>query len=109
MNWHHLRDRCFDLLAPRHCVFCGIRAEGDERSICQPCRNDMPWRSPAMMAAANDFVVQVALLDYCFPVDVALKRFKFGRKLHYGAAFAELLCEAAPLLPGGDQVPVATW
>lgn len=39
------------------------------------------------------------MMDYVFPIDVAIKAFKFRRKLEYGPAFAEILCAARDLLP----------
>jgi len=41
------------------------------------------------------------MLHYSFPVDVAIKAFKFNRKLFYAAALSELLCSAEKLLPDG--------
>jgi len=40
-----------------------------------------------------------APLTYEFPVDAAIRQFKFHRKLHYASAFGELLCKAAADLP----------
>ncbi len=45
------------------------------------------------------FAVAVAPLAYEFPVDAAIRLFKFHRKLHYASAFGELLCAAAADLP----------
>jgi len=41
------------------------------------------------------------MLHYSYPVDVAIKALKFKRKLFYAAAFSEVLCSAANLLPDG--------
>lgn len=41
----------------------------------------------------------VALLEYGFPVDAALKALKFKRRLYYAPAFAEILCDAMRFLP----------
>jgi ComF family protein len=43
--------------------------------------------------------VAAAPLAYEFPVDAAIRMFKFHRKLHYATAFGELLCGAAADLP----------
>ncbi|MCH9694897.1 MAG: hypothetical protein K0U72_10340 [Gammaproteobacteria bacterium] len=43
----------------------------------------------------------MAMLDYSFPVDAAVKALKFGRKLHYGPALAETLFAGLHLLPEG--------
>ena len=34
-----------------------------------------------------------------FPVDAAVRQFKFRRKLYYAPAFGELLCRAVARLP----------
>jgi len=90
-----------DLLAPRSCVFCGTLSEPDENSICTACFEDLPWNEPAVSPTPGIFVCSIAMLHYSFPVDVAIKAFKFNRKLFYAAAFSEVLCTAAELLPGG--------
>ena len=41
------------------------------------------------------FAGAAAPLAYEFPVDAAIRLFKFHRKLHYASAFGELLCAAA--------------
>jgi predicted amidophosphoribosyltransferase len=45
------------------------------------------------------FAGAAAPLAYEFPVDAAIRLFKFHRKLHYASAFGELLCAAAADLP----------
>ncbi len=45
------------------------------------------------------FQVAAAPLAYEFPVDAAIRMLKFHRKLHYAAAFGEVLCGAAVDLP----------
>ena len=39
------------------------------------------------------------MLHYSFPVDAAIKAFKFNRKLFYAPAFTEVLYSARPVLP----------
>jgi ComF family protein len=41
----------------------------------------------------------IAPLAYEFPIDAAVKALKFRRRLHYGPAFAQLLCRASRDLP----------
>ena len=43
--------------------------------------------------------MEVAPLAYEFPVDAAIKSFKFRRKLFYGPAFAQLLTRVSHELP----------
>jgi ComF family protein len=85
-----------DFLAPRSCVFCGIE---DDCSICRACHADLPWNEPAVSPEQSVFECSIAMLHYEFPVDVAIKRLKFSRKLFYAPAFGEILCAACPLLP----------
>jgi ComF family protein len=90
-----------DFLAPRSCVFCGTLSEPGENSICTACFKDLPWNKPAVSPTPGIFECSIAMLHYSFPVDVAIKAFKFNRKLFYAAAFSEVLCSAEELLPGG--------
>jgi ComF family protein len=104
---------------PRRCAFCGATRRHRESSICAGCERDLP-RIPVQcpgcarpLAAKPDdgvlcadcqdrptpFHVAVAPLAYEFPVDAAIRLFKFHRKLHYATAFGELLCIAAAELP----------
>lgn len=120
-------------LMPRRCVFCGVLAHDDERYICNACTRDLPWIShschycalpipgplptgvpcascqlePPLLTAA------VAPLHYSFPVDAAIKAFKFHRKLNYQPAFSDILLGAAASLPAGIDallpVPLYRW
>lgn len=45
------------------------------------------------------FRMALAPLSYEFPVDAAIKMFKFRRRLHYAPAFGALLCKAFAELP----------
>ena len=62
-------------LWPVCCVFCGERQKTERRPICGDC------------------------LRYAFPLDAAIKLFKFRRRLWYATAFAELLGGACHNLP----------
>jgi ComF family protein len=101
---------------PDCCVFCGARAFD---CMCFSCRADLPrienpcgrcnqplgrMRSRERQDRTADLIhcadcqqrpppferARAAVL-YAFPVDVALKAFKFGHALYYVPAFAELL------------------
>lgn len=104
---------------PRRCAFCGAARRHGEPTICPGCEGDLPWISEQCagcarpLAAKPDegvlcaecqerptpFQVAAAPLAYEFPVDAAIRMFKFHRKLHYAAVFGELLCGAAVDLP----------
>lgn len=103
--------RLDDSIMALRCVFCGTRSLPNEGRVCCGCRRDLPWNIQACARCAEPvavelpegvhcakcqkvqppFRVTVAPLRYEFPVSAGLKALKFGRKLHYGAAFGELL------------------
>jgi ComF family protein len=104
---------------PRRCAFCGVPRRREATAICAGCANDLPWITaqcpgcarplaakpgdgvpcPGCQDRPPPFHVAAAPLAYEFPVDAAIRQFKFHRKLHYAAAFGELLCTAAAELP----------
>ena len=86
-------------LLPESCVFCGTACREREAGICSGCLADLPWQSQLTTAALPPLRLMAAPLEYAFPVDAALKSFKFHRRLEYGPALAELLCRVMPLLP----------
>ncbi len=118
---------------PRRCVFCGVLAGADERYICDACNKDLPWIAnscefcampvpaplprgvpcascqvePAVFAAA------IVPLHYSFPLDSAIKAFKFHRKLYYQPAFSDILLGAVTRLPADIDallpVPLHRW
>ena len=104
---------------PRSCVFCGMKRRHREASICPACDSDLPWireRCPGCarpLAATPSagvvcaecqghpppFEAAVAPLAFEFPVDAAIRLFKFHRRLQYADAFGELLCRSFAELP----------
>lgn len=92
--------RAFDkAVMPLRCVFCGTRTRQEERYICDGCSNDLPYIESPPPTAGSPLEFDIAPLAYAFPVDAAIKAFKFGRKVYYAPAFAELLCAASEMLP----------
>ena len=109
---------------PRCCTFCGVRRQAGRSSICAGCERDLPWiqeqcpgcarplaatpGAGVLCAECQDrptpFDVAAAPLAYEFPIDAAIRLFKFHRKLHYANAFGELLCKAAANLPSDIDV-----
>ena len=105
---------------PRCCVFCGIKRRHDESSICPGCDKDLPWireqcpgcarplattPGPGVVCAECQdrpppFTAAIAPLAFEFPVDAAIRLFKFHRRLQYADAFGELLCRSLADLPG---------
>ena len=105
---------------PLCCTFCGTRSASGERRICRACHTDLPWIAKACLRCAQPVATAlrpgvfcaacqknpppqratVAPLRYAFPVDAGLKALKFGRRLYYAPAFAELLCPEMQRLAG---------
>ena len=90
--------RFLDFLAPPSCVFCGVASVGQEKSICHACFADLPWNQPPVATSPGIIESVVAVTDYAFPVDKAIKALKFERKLFYSLALAEILCAGANVL-----------
>ena len=82
------------VLWPVRCVFCG-RAQPSP--VCRSCHADLPWVEPCFRL--EPFAAAAAPLAYAFPVDAAIRRFKFHRRLFYTPAFAGLMRPAVGLLP----------
>lgn len=93
--------RAFDnAVMPLRCVFCGMRTREPEKHICAGCDEELPRIESSPPPVSSSFHTTVASVAYEFPVDAAIKAFKFQRKLYYAPAFAEMLCEACKKLPG---------
>ncbi len=82
-----------DAVMPRRCVFCGVPALPAEGAICAACRDDLPRAERRTAGAGPGIERVIAPLAYEFPVDAAIKAFKFRRRLYYAPAMAQLLCE----------------
>ncbi len=111
--------RLDDALMPLRCAFCGTRTGYAGEQICSGCVDDLPWIADACALCAAPlevalpsgvhcatcqarpppFTVTLAPLRYQFPVDAGLKALKFGRRLHYVAAFAGVLAGQLERLP----------
>ena len=91
--------RILDFLAPPTCAFCGLPTAPPETGICGACFADLPWNEAPVSTSPGIFDACIAMLNYSFPVDVAIKALKFSRKLYYAPAFVEVLLTAEALLP----------
>jgi ComF family protein len=98
-----------DLLFPWHCVVCGLSCES--RGICNPCMSRLPWNSHACEACglplahiADQFCgaclktppvwdTVFCPLQFKFPVDRLIQRFKYHRDLAAGAVLGRMLIE----------------
>jgi len=116
-NFAAVRVRAADAARrlPAHCVFCGDRVAAGGHRICDGCRADLPLNVPACPRCAAPlgpaesgvtpctaclkrpppFVAAVAPLRYAYPVDAALRAFKFRGRLWYAPAFGKLMADAA--------------
>ena len=99
--------RVLDALLPRHCLMCGLASGAG--NLCNPCRADLPrsgqrclqcglplpgqgnTRCGACLQRAPPWDRVVAALDYAFPTDVLVKRFKFRRNMACGEVLGEEL------------------
>lgn len=95
---------------PQHCLLCAGPAV--DQAICTACRTDLPWHGTpacpvcalstpggsvcgACLKHAPAFDTTLAALDYRFPLDVVLQRYKYGGGLEIALAVGELLSSAA--------------
>lgn len=86
-------------LAPKRCVFCGTRARQAERFVCTGCNDELPYIDSSPPPASSPLEAEVTPLAYEFPVDAAIRAYKFRRRLYYAPAFADILVAAIPALP----------
>jgi len=102
--------RILDAVLPRHCICCGS-VSGDS-NLCPPCRAELPRiRHPCRLCGAalsvnTDSICGACLkrappwqcgvtgLDYRFPVDQLVCRFKFKRDFACGQVLARELLRA---------------
>jgi ComF family protein len=123
-----------DHLLPPHCLLCGLESEAGR--LCAPCRADLPRSRhhcrqcglPLRTFEDDDIALScgaclrspprwrqaVAALDYRFPVDRLVCRFKFRRDLACGAVLKEellaaVLQRAGPLPELIVPVPLHRW
>ena len=112
-----------DLLLPPHCLLCGLPS--DDGRLCAPCRADLPRShhpcgqcalpvrtfddssvTPlcgGCLSAPPPWQQAVAALEYRFPADHLVRRFKFRRDLACGAVLQEELAAAVKRL--ADPLP----
>ena len=119
-----------ELLLPRHCVLCNARSE---HNLCQGCYTDLPVIRDAcfrcaiplgsLQTNANMEVNQsalcgqcikrppafdhtVAALEYQFPVNVLVRRFKFKRSLACGVVLSDRLSKSVEsAYPDHENLP----
>ena len=115
-----------DWLLPRYCLMCGDPS-GD-MNLCLPCQADLPRTGPCCrrcglkLKGEHDGVCAPCLLhpplwervlpalEYAFPVDVLVQKFKFNRSLACGEVLAQAMlravdCAEAPSSSTGLQGP----
>lgn len=112
-------ESLLDLFLPRHCVACGL-ASGDS-NLCRPCTAELPRNLNACQQCGLKLSVLadtlcgnclkspppwqfgVAGLDYRFPVDQLVCRFKFRRDLASGQVLGMQLLAA--IQRGNNPLP----
>jgi len=92
-----LRNMCRAAWPPR-CIFCGFDVAVECTAICESCYIELPWRMNIAEPLPRHFEQVVVPLQYAFPIDVAVKTFKFKRKLFYAPAFSQILLDSLPSL-----------
>lgn len=96
---------------PQMCVFCGVECSDAEDGICEACTADLPWLDSACPRCAAPlparvpcgdcqseppvFASALAALRYSFPVDAAIRRLKFHRRLEYAPVLGQALVARA--------------
>jgi ComF family protein len=108
-----------DAVIPVRCAFCGLVRRGGETLVCSGCNADLPRARfqcagcaqvvPELLPAGvvcpdcerrpTLFTAIAVPFAYTFPLDAAIRQYKFRRRLWYAPAFAELL------LPAFDDLP----
>lgn len=121
-GWHYIRKwagnglaTIADLLLPRHCLMCGLPS--GETNLCPPCQADLPRpgnccrRCGLPLPGVGDILCGpcikrpppwiriTAALDYRFPIDALVQRFKFNRNLACGDVLARELAGAVMASP----------
>ena len=74
-----------------------MRTDERERYICVGCHQD--FRRARSPPPASPLEAEIAPLAYEFPLDEAIKAFKFRRRLYYGPALAQIICDVCDELP----------
>jgi ComF family protein len=108
-----------EAVVPCRCAFCGLARRNGETLVCPGCDADLP--RPRYQCAGCAQTLSAPLADgavcpvcerrptpfaaiavpfaYEFPLDAAIRQYKFRRRLWYAPAFAELLLPAFSILP----------
>lgn len=100
---------------PSACPLCGLGARGGD--LCVGCADDLsrPLSNPARCERyAPAYLRLVAAIDYAYPGDMLIQRFKEGARLAYAGLFARLLwarlqgrkTEGEPTMPFSALVPI---
>lgn len=104
------QEALLDRLLPRHCLMCGLFS--GRRNLCAGCAADLPRSGRACrqcglpmpggqetlcgtcLSTPPPWDAAVAALQYRFPVDQVVRRFKFRRSLACGEILAEEMIRA---------------
>lgn len=84
-------ERLIDSLLPPFCAFCD--SEICDAPICQHCEKAMPHNQSVKSPGQYPVDIVLAPLRYEFPVDAALKAFKYRHRFYYQPYFSALLID----------------
>ena len=115
-----LFPRLLQLAWPPRCLVCGQRGHGG-RDLCLPCRDALPWNSPACPTCALPLPAPAPACGACLkhappldavhaacvyarPLDRLLPRFKFHGDLAAGRLLSQLMADAFAHLPRPDAL-----
>lgn len=84
-NLKHLGKSFLDVIYPRHCIACGMAAEGEEASLaflCQACVVQLPWvRPPHCPTCGCPYYGELADNRVCPHCRERVQTFRQGRTL----------------------------
>lgn len=80
-----------DLLYPPRCVFCRKLLKKGERSVCEKCRDELPYTQNGGAQPGEFFTVCVAPLYYEGTVRESILRYKFKEATGYAKTYGEFV------------------
>lgn len=82
-----------DLLYPPRCVFCRKLLKKGEGSVCEKCRDELPYTVNGGKQTGDFFSVCVAPLYYEGTVRESILRYKFSEAAGYAQTYGALVAE----------------
>ena len=82
-----------DLLYPPRCVFCGKLLGKGKKSVCDKCRDELPYTKNGGKQSGDFFSVCVAPLYYEGVVRESILRYKFSEATGYAQTYGALVAD----------------